>query len=95
MKEGEPAILQIANADNTPRYFIEGEFLDSVAMAQVSAGGSKYDRPCISRGDHRCRQKKAELRLVPLTTGIFFPASDLSWLLGIQPDAGGIILADG
>ena len=94
MKVGEPTILRIANNDNTPRYFLDSEFLDSVALAQVSVGGAKYDRPCIS-GVVIAAGNTTELRFVPQTAGVYFPASDLSWFLGIRPDAGGMIFVDG
>lgn len=94
MKVGEPTILRIANNDNTSRYFIDGEFLDSVALAQMTVGGAKYDRPCIS-GVVIGAGKKAELRLVPLTAGIYFPEGNALWFLGFRQGRSGYILVKG
>ena len=48
MKVGGATILRIANNDSTERYFIDDDFFESVAVAQISVGDSKYDRPCVS-----------------------------------------------
>ena len=93
MKVGEPTILRFANNDDIPRYFIGGEFLDSVTMAQISVGGAKYDRPCIS-GVTIAAGKKAELRLVPRTAGIYIPEGHPFWFLGIQQGQSGIIIIE-
>ncbi len=94
MKVGEPTILRIANNDTIERYFIDGEFFASVALAQVSVGGAKYDRPCIS-GVIINAGKKAEFRLVPRTTGVFFPAGSPLWFLGLEQNKSGIIFVGG
>ena len=94
MKVGEPTILRIANNDNTPRYFIDGDFFDAVAVAQMSVGGAKYDRPCVS-GVVINAGKKAELRLVPRTAGIYFPAGSPFWVLGFEQNKPGIIFVGG
>ncbi len=93
MKVGEPTILRFANNDNTPRYFIDGEFFGSVAVAQMSVGGAKYDRPCIS-GVQIGAGKKAEIRLVPRTAGIYFPAGNPFWFLGFQQSQLGLIIVE-
>ena len=85
LKVGQPTILRFANKDNSERYLIDGEFFDSVAMAQISVGDAKYDRPCIT-GMTIGAGKKAELRLVPLTAGIYYPQASPFWLLGIPHD---------
>ena len=94
LKVGEPTILRIANNDNTSRYFIDGEFLDSVRLAQMTVGGAKYDRPCIS-GVVIGAGKKAELRLVPLTAGIYFPEGNSFWFLGFRQGRSGYIFVKG
>lgn len=33
LKVGQPTVLRYINNDNTDRYFIDGEFLDSVSLA--------------------------------------------------------------
>ena len=93
MKVGEPTILRIANNDNTPRLFIDGEFFDSVTLAQMSVGGAKIDRPCIY-GVFIDAGKKAEFRLVPLTAGIYFPEDNLFWFLGFQQSPLGFIYVE-
>ena len=90
MKVGEPTILRIANNDDTQRYFIDDEFLGSVVLAEMSVGGAKYEWPCIS-GITIGAGKKAELRLVPLTAGIYFPEGDPLWFLGVRQAKPGII----
>ena len=94
MKVGEPTILRIANNDNTPRYFVGGGFLDTVAMAQVSVGDAKYDRPCIS-GVVINAGKKAELRFVPQKAGIYYPEGSPLWILGLQIGKPGFIYVKG
>ena len=93
MKVGEPTILRITNNDKDPRLFIDGEFLDSVALAQLSVGSVKFDRPCtygvvIDAGE------KAEFRLVPLTAGIYHPKDNLFWILGFQQSPLGFIYVE-
>ena len=94
MKVGVPTILRIANNDSTERYFIDDDFFESVAVAQISVGDSKYDRPCVS-GVIIEAGKKAELRLVPRTAGVFFTAGSLFWVLGYEQNKPGIIFVGG
>ena len=69
-------------------------FFDSVVVAQMSVGGAKYDRPCIS-GVVINAGKKAELRLVPRTAGVFFTAGSPFWFLGFEQGKSGIIFVGG
>ncbi len=85
LKVNQPTILRFDNNDNTSRYFIDGEFFDSVALAQVSVGDATYDRPCIT-GVVISASNKTELRLVPLTEGIYYPEASPLWLLGLPQD---------
>ena len=94
MKVGEPTILRIANNDNPPRYFVDGEFLDSVALVYMSVGAAKYERPCVS-GVIIGAGTTAELRLVPLTAGVYYPESSPLEFLGIQQGKTGFIYVDG
>ena len=94
MKVGEPTILRIANNDKISRYFIDGDFLDSVRLAQMTVGDVKYDRPCIS-GVVIGAGKKAELRLVPLAAGLYFPEGDALWFLGFRQGRPGYIWVKG
>jgi len=94
LEVGKPAILRIANNDNTPRYFVESDFLGSVVLAQLSVGSATYDRPCIS-GVSIGPGETAELRLVPSTEGIFYPKDNAFWLLGMPEGDLGIIYVKG
>ncbi|MBT3305406.1 MAG: hypothetical protein HN377_02890 [Alphaproteobacteria bacterium] len=94
MKVGEPTVLQIANTDKAERFFIDGDFFDSVAMAQVTVGSAKTDRPCIS-GVHIGPGKKAELRFVPMKAGIFYPEGNALWFLGVHQGSPGFIYVKG
>ena len=81
LKVGQPTILRIANKDDTTRYFIDGDFLGSAALARMTIGKAEYDRPCIS-GVVIGAGKTAELRLVPLKAGLYFPEGSSLWFLG-------------
>ncbi len=94
MKVGEPTILRISNNDDTLRYYFTDEFFDSVALAQVSIGGTVYDRPCIS-GVSIGAGKEAELRLVPLKSGIYYPQGTPYWFLGLPTARPGYIYVTG
>ena len=94
LKVGQPTILRFANNDTIERFFIDGEFLDSVALAQVSVGDAVYDRPCIT-GMTIGAGKKAELRLVPMTAGIYYPEGSPFWLLGFPHGKVRFILVSG
>ena len=82
LKVGEPTILLLANTDDTPRFYIDGEFFDSVGLAEMSVGSAKYEWPCIS-GITIGAGKIAELRLVPLKAGIYYPLGNPLGFLGI------------
>ena len=47
MKVGVPTILRIANNDSTERYFIDDDFFESVAVAQISVGDSNMTGPAF------------------------------------------------
>lgn len=76
---GEPYVLRIANEDDTWRSFYAGAFLGSVALARVSTGGATYEKPCML-GVSIGAGKTAELRLVPLAEGSYYPEDALLWL---------------
>lgn len=79
MTVGDPYVLRIANEDDTWRNFYAGKFLDSVALAQVSTGGATFERPCML-GVSIGAGKTAELRLVPLADGNYYPEDAFLWL---------------
>ena len=47
MKVGVLTILRIANNDSTERYFIDDDFFESVAVAQISVGDSNMTGPAF------------------------------------------------
>ena len=47
MKVGGPTILRIANNDSTEGYFIDDDFFESVAVAQISVGDSNMTGPAF------------------------------------------------
>ena len=81
LKLGQPTILKLANKDDTQRTFGADDFLRAVALEQVSAGGGTLTRPCIV-GFGIGAGNTAELRLVPMKEGSYYPEDSLFWYFG-------------
>lgn len=81
LRLGQPTILRLANKDATQRTFGAGEFLSAVALEQVSGGAGTLTRPCIV-GLGIGAGATAELRLVPVKEGWYYPEDSLAWFVG-------------
>ena len=81
LKLGQPTILRLANKDDTQRTFGADEFLRAVALEQVSGGGGTATRPCVV-GFGIGAGKTAELRLVPVKEGWYYPEDSLVYYFG-------------
>lgn len=81
LKVGQPTVLRLNNRDDTPRMFSADEFMDAVALEHVSASGRSLTRPCIE-GFGISPGGTAEMRLVPVTAGWYYPEDALVWFIG-------------
>lgn len=78
---GEPTILKFNNRDDTSRNFNADEFMRAVALEYVSTGGHGLTRPCI-KGFGIGPGHSAEMRLVPVKAGTYYPEDSLAWYVG-------------
>jgi len=81
LKIGQPTILRLANKDNAQHAFDSGDFFNAVALEQVSGAGDTLTRPCLL-GVGIGAGKTAELRLVPVKEGSYYPEDSFFWHFG-------------
>lgn len=81
LKVGQPTILRLANKDDTQHSFSAADFMHAVALEQVSTGSATLTRPCLV-GFGIDAGKTAELRLVPMKAGSYYPEDSVFWYLG-------------
>lgn len=81
LKVGQPTILRLNNRDDTQRNFRAGNFMRAVALEYVSVGSRGLKRPCID-GFGIGPGRSAEMRLVPVTAGWYYPEDALVWFIG-------------
>jgi|GEM_PF-4636846 len=81
LKLGQPTILRLVNKDDTQRTFGAEDFLRAVALEQASGSFGTLTRPCIV-GFGIGAGRTAELRLVPVKEGWYYPEDSLFWYFG-------------